>query len=183
MNKKNISKSLLALLLSFVLIVAQIPAVSPFIQVSAEESIDMPENARWKDGALATAEWDAADGADYYILEVSIYVGDTFIGSKETGTDKTELDVQQQIRAIPCENVDEVNVSFRVKACNTSTDTTGDYSGESDTLIYNLRALDTIAAPTDIVLSEDGILCFKPVADIEQYNVTYYIVHRVMSFK
>ena len=175
MNKKNISKSLLALLLSFVLIVAQIPAVSPFIQVSAEESIDMPENARWKDGALATAEWDAADGADYYILEVSIYVGDTFIGSKETGTDKTELDVQQQIRAIPCENVDEVNVSFRVKACNTSTDTTGDYSGESDTLIYNLRALDTIAAPTDIVLSEDGILCFKPVADIEQYNVTYYI--------
>ena len=175
MNKKNISKSLLALLLSFVLIVAQIPAVSPFIQVSAEESIDIPENARWKDGALATAEWDAADGADYYILEVSIYVGDTFIGSKETGTDKTELDVQQQIRAIPCENVDEVNVSFRVKACNTSTDTTGDYSGESDTLIYNLRALDTIAAPTDIVLSEDGILCFKPVADIEQYNVTYYI--------
>ncbi|MCR4992612.1 MAG: Ig-like domain-containing protein [Lachnospiraceae bacterium] len=175
MNKKNISKSLLALLLSFVLIVAQIPAVSPFIQVSAEESIDTPENARWKDGALATAEWDAADGADYYILEVSIYADDTFIGSKETGTDKTELDVQQQIRAIPCENVDKVNVSFRVKACNTLTDTTGDYSSKSDTLIYNLRALETIAAPTDIVLSEDGLLSFKPVADIERYNVTYYI--------
>ena len=175
MNKKNISKSLLALLLSFVLIVAQIPAVSPFIQVSAEESIDTPKNARWKDGALATAEWDAADGADYYKLEVSIYAGDKFIGSKDTETDKTELDVQQQIRAIPCENDDKVNVSFKVKACNTSTDTTGDYSDESDTLIYNLRALDTIAAPTDIVLSEDGILCFKPVADIEKYDVTFYI--------
>ena len=89
MNRKNISKSFIVLLLVFALLVAQIPVVSPLVPIYAEEILTAPENVWWKEGALATAKWDAVEGADYYVVDLSVYDNDELIVTNETGTDET----------------------------------------------------------------------------------------------
>ncbi len=133
--------------------------------------LSVPANVGWKEGALATAEWDAVEGADYYTVIVRVLSDGNNLGETEAGTSETETDLQQQIRSLAAEVNGQVEVSFKVQAKNTQSNTEGEFSSYSDTLIYRLNANEELEAPTEVSLSDEGVLRFKPVDGADHYLV------------
>lgn len=72
----------------------------PVVAQEVPASLATPTNLAWKDGSTATATWDAVEGANYYSVNVYVYVDGEGIGSTESGTSATEIDVQSQIETV-----------------------------------------------------------------------------------
>jgi len=170
--KQKLIRQIIAAVLVLALVLVQLPAIAPVVSAYAMDSLSTPQNAGWKAEALATATWDAVENADYYVLTVSVYLEGELQGTAETGTTDTETDVQQQIRNLAPSGADSVDVSFCVKAQNTEESIESVYSENSGEITYYLSVLETIAAPTDVSLSEDGIASFSMVNGAEYYTVT-----------
>ena len=63
--------------------------------------LDTPTGLTWKEGSTATAKWNAVENANYYLVNVFLYdENGNLIGTRETGTSNTELDIQQEINSI-----------------------------------------------------------------------------------
>lgn len=171
MKIKNILKGLTAFIFILALIMVRVSAYIPAIKAYATD-LACPENVGWKAGNLATAEWGAVEGADYYILTVSVSVNGVIRGTTETGTSSTETDLQQQIRNLSPEGVDKVDASFCVKAQNTLEGLESEYSDYSDEKTYYLNAFDTLEAPSDVRLSESGVLSFKIAEGTDHFMIS-----------
>ena len=172
--KQKLMQRIITTVLVLALIIVQVSCITPVFYAHAQASLLTPQNAVWKSEALATAKWDAVDGADYYVLTVCVYVDGELKGETETGTTSTETDVQQQIRNLAPEDADSVNVSFCVKAQNREESIESAYSESSAEIEYYLRAVEAIETPTDIKLSEDGLVSFKQVDGAAYYTVTLF---------
>ena len=170
--KQKLMQRIITTVLVLALIFVQVSCITLVFSAHAQASLLTPQNAVWKSEALATAKWDAVDGADYYVLTVCVYVDGELKGETETGTTSTETDVQQQIRNLAPEDADSVNVSFCVKAQNREESIESAYSESSAEIEYYLRAVESIETPTDIKLSEDGLVSFKQVDGAAYYTVT-----------
>ena len=171
MRKRNIRKSFLSILMAFAFVIAQLSGFTPTIKAHATD-LAKPENVKWKENALATAEWDQVEGADYYVLSVKVYNNGVLQGSTETGTSSTETDLQQQIRNLAPEGVDQVSATFCVKAKNTLEGLESEYSDNSIEITYYLNAFDTLDAPTDVNLSDCGVLSFKMAEGTDHFIIT-----------
>lgn len=141
---------------------------------AAGAEMAVPQNLRWVEGSTATATWDAVEGATYYDVLVSVYDGETLLGTASTGTSGTEVDVQGQINtAIAGGQYTFVNVTFQVSAedrTNPDTPLKSAFSGESPILSYQKYDLET---PTDVTISEDGILSWDAVNGADNYEYIY----------
>lgn len=80
--------------------------------------LDTPTGLSWKEGSTATAKWDAVENANYYLVTVYLYDNNrNLIGTRETGTAMTELDLQQEINSILNEKNALVSVcNYNVRA-------------------------------------------------------------------
>ncbi|MCR5390192.1 MAG: Ig-like domain-containing protein [Lachnospiraceae bacterium] len=143
------------------------------------DNLSVPGNSGWKEGTLATAEWDAVEGADYYDIVVRVYQGDTLIGERETGTSVCHADLQQEIRNIASADAYMVNVEFKVRARVIDTGVTGEYTEYSEKKDYYISAMESIDAPSEVILVKDGdqlLVYFTPVENADHYKVSSYIV-------
>ena len=153
---------------------------SDFVWLSAPldgpEIMDDVTNLQWVEDSSATLSWDAVEDANYYAVTVNVYEtdGETLIGSTETGTTDTELDVQQEIHdVIGIKDYDEVKVAATVCAQKKLDDVVVAQSqGESTGLItYFMTPMVRLPNPTNVNLSEDYILEFDYDLDDPQNQV------------
>ena len=120
----------------------------------------------WVEGSSATVQWDAVENANYFSVKVNVFCkdGETFIASTKTGTSATRLDVQQEIHSIiEGTEYESVYVKTWVTAQMRQDGLVIMESNEVATGLYEYRisALITLSKPTDLSLSDDGILTFK----------------------
>ena len=145
-----------------------------FLTGIASAEIGVPQNPAWKQGSTATAVWTAVEGADYYLVNVQVFHGDEALGSIETGTSDTEVDLQQEInRVIPHGSYTRVQVAYTVKAGvydETEGVSYGPESALSPLLEYEF-AMVQLSAPTDIRLNPDGTAHWTGVHGAEYYSV------------
>ncbi|WP_322354183.1 BspA family leucine-rich repeat surface protein, partial [Paratractidigestivibacter sp.] len=123
--------------------------------------MEVPTNPVWKDKSTATASWDAVDGANYYIVNVYVEANGAEVGSTTTGTSATELDLQHEINTIIGEReYDEYSVYFDVAAqfLNDGTTIVSEASEKSGALTVSSAGKTKLATPTNVTLSDDGVL-------------------------
>ena len=67
-----------------------------------EETLADVTDLHWVEGSSATLAWDAVEDANYFAVTVNVYEidGTTLIGTTETGTTSTEIDLQQEISQV-----------------------------------------------------------------------------------
>ena len=128
----------------------------------------------WINGSSASLKWDAYEGADYYSVCVYVYDKGELIGSKETGTSETTIDVQQEIHDIVGEE-EYYEVVVKAQIIAKKTNKTGDkiilveYE-VSDGYAYSLRT--SLATPTNLsIASESYVLSFDKVEDADFYYI------------
>ena len=135
-------------------------------------SIDDVTNLHWVEGSSATLAWTASEYANYYSVTVNVYKPDstTLIGTTETGTTSTELDVQAEIFKIVGKNpidgqydYDYVIVLVSVVAQKKEEDSLiaqskGSVSSPHE---YRLLSKNQIPTPYNLVLSDDLKLTFE----------------------
>ena len=129
------------------------------------ESIDDVTNLHWVEGSSATVSWTGVEEANYYSVLVTVYYldGTTIIGSVNTGTTATELDVQQEIHNIIGDaEYESVGVMATVYAQKKQDgDVLIQSSGVSSNIIeYRLSSLIQIPTPANLVLGDDHYLEF-----------------------
>ncbi len=125
-----------------------------------EGTLATPTNLEWKSNSTATASWDAVDDANYYNVKVYVSYNGTEIGSRETGTASTEIDLQQEINSIvENANYNTVQVTFDVQAKIINiTDNTyilGKVSGKSGSIDYLITAIAKVKFETPTNLTFD----------------------------
>ena len=109
MKGMNYLKKVVAMLASAAMMLTS--AGLPYTQVVYAEPSDSQSEAatlspvtdlQWVEGSSATVSWTASEGANYYAVTVTVYEpnGATLLGSTNTGTTATELDVQQEIHDV-----------------------------------------------------------------------------------
>ncbi len=175
MKKHSIKKRSLTFLVVLAMIFSLFSGTDSVVPALADSPLGAPANVSWKTGALATASWEAVDGADYYVVTVGVSYNGQAQGTVETGSTSTETDVQQQIRGLAPQGVDSVKAWFCVKAQNRDSGAESDYSANSSEITYNLSALESLPTPQNVTLSDDGIVTF----DIVEGAHHYFIAHSV----
>ena len=150
--------------------------------------LDVPTNIRWIEGSLATAVWDAVDGAGHYQLEVYVYAydesnptnTDNMIGTYMAGTSDTSVDIQQEIHTIIGENKDNpVLTTYRVAAGFMNNETQNyiysNYSIFASLIIYDPSTAVFLDIPA-IEVSDEGLLTIYTVdhADGYYYRVSFW---------
>ncbi|WP_322154956.1 BspA family leucine-rich repeat surface protein [Paratractidigestivibacter sp.] len=101
------------------------------------------------------------DGANYYIVNVYVEANGAEVGSTTTGTSATELDLQHEINTVIGEReYDEYSVYFDVAAQIVSDSTTvgSAASAKSEALVVSTVGKTKLATPTNLSLSDSGIL-------------------------
>jgi hypothetical protein len=145
------------------------------------ESLEAVTHLNWVEGSSATLSWDASEGANYYSVEVYVYdyEDETLIGSTETGTSETELDVQQEIhKVIGTVDYDVVKVSASVTAQQKKDDVLVLQSIKENTVlyVYQLKKLIKLSAPTNVTLTNDLILKFEHNIENPKDSIRYAYV-------
>lgn len=143
------------------------------------ECIDDVSNLLWIDESSATASWDSVGDANYYRVDVSVYEEGKYLGTVETGTTDTELDVQQEIHNILGErDFDVVQVQITVYAQVKENDFVVKQSNgvTSSILDYYKFRVYRVSAPTNLVLTDDYVLSFDIDRTFEYANrrITIY---------
>ena len=121
-------------------------------------SLAAPANPIWKDKSTATASWDAVGGANYYKVNVYVEADGAQVGTTETGTSATELDLQHEINTVIGEReYEEYSVYFDVAAQIVSDGSTVESvaSAKSDALTVSLAGKTKLATPMNVALSDD----------------------------
>jgi hypothetical protein len=139
-------------------------------------SLAAPANPIWKDKSTATASWDAVDGANYYKVNVYVEADGAQVGTTETGTSATELDLQHEINTIIGEReYEEYSVYFDVTAQIVSDGSTVESSASerSAALTVSSAGKTELATPTNLSLSDSGILSW----DGYDENTKWVAVH------
>ena len=139
-------------------------------------SLAAPANPIWKDKSTATASWDAVDGANYYKVNVYVEADGAQVGTAETGTSATELDLQHEINTIIGEReYEEYSVYFDVTAQIVSDGSTVESvaSERSAALTVSSAGKTELGTATNVVLSDDGVLTW----DGFDPNSAYYAVY------
>lgn len=142
----------------------------------AHAELAQPQTPSWQAGSAATAVWEAVEGADYYLVTVHVYCDGVELGTMQTGTAATELDVQQEIHNIAGTEYDHVEVCFSVTAQYTDPEgnvSNGPASVLSDKWAYSL--LLNLLPPQDITLSDDGTVRWKLMRDDGYYQIHIYL--------
>ena len=153
-------KRVLAFVSALILLIIMVPLDG--IKVHAEGLMSI-ENLRWQEGSSATVQWDVADEANYYSVTVNVFENDgmTLIGSTETGTTATELDVQQEIHNVIGEgDYDVVKVVATVCAQKKQDDVVIEQSEGVTTGLWDYILKAKLPTPTNVSLSDDYILSF-----------------------
>lgn len=142
----------------------------------AHAEIGTPANPVWKEDSAATAAWESVEGSNYYAVDVYVYVGEAEIGTVQTGTSDTELDVQQEIHRIAGDRFDVVQVCFSVTAQYIDPEgniTCGSASPLSDRWEYDF--LLNLLPPQQITLHDDGTLEWNTIRSDCYYELFIYL--------
>ncbi|WP_028519889.1 hypothetical protein, partial [Ruminococcus flavefaciens] len=174
MKKLNLYKKVIAMLSGISLIFTSVSTFyTPFIvfadgdppSQSLVEALDPVTELHWVEDSSATVTWTVSAEANYYAVTVDVYESDgiTFIGSSETGTTATEIDVQQEIHnVIGDAEYDVVKVKATVIAQKKQDDVVvAESDGITTGMWMYLLNIIQIPTPTKIELSEDLILTFE----------------------
>ena len=147
---------------------------SDFIWCSVETSdLDEITGLSWVDDSTATLQWDAFPDADYYDVDITVLYHGSEVGTTNTGTGSTSIDLQQEIRSVVgVNNYKEVKVKGKVTAYHTENDerTPIAQSGYSEekTYVFNYD----LSAPTNLVLDSNSyVLSFDEVEDATDYEI------------
>ena len=167
-------KTIMRKIANVIAVILLITEITP-VYMYAQTVLEVPESLSWKEGTLATAKWENVAGADYYEIKVEVFSGDESLGTANTGTAETEVDLQSQIRSLVSDRVDSVEVRFAVMAKNIETGARSNYSEYSERKNYSLTAITTLPTPEDISLSENGVVSFREVEGADHYLVTWSI--------
>ena len=146
--------------------------------VPDEEELSAVSNIHWVADSSATLAWDAVEGADYYAVTVEVYEldGTTLIGSTETGTASTELDVQQEINAVIAETE---YTDVKAKCCVTAKRTLSDGEYIQASLPTYSEAMEYLLPiglepPTNLVLDQETYdLSFNAVSGATNYELVW----------
>ena len=143
---------------------------------SSVQELATPTNLIWKDESTATAAWDAVDGANYYVVNVFVSSVGNEIGTTESGTSSTEIDLQHEINTIIGETrYEELSVQFTVKAQKITDNNVieGKVSEKSSELTVDQSGKTTLTTPTNLTLSDDYKLTWSGF-DRNSYKYNYY---------
>ena len=157
-------KNVLRRLSCFVLIIALVCTsvnLECFAATQVDGTMGTPENLIWKEESTATAAWNAVENANYYIVNVYVSYNGSELGSDETGTASTEIDLQQEINSIVGNaNYSKVQVTFDVQAkqINGAENTyiLGNVSAKSLSTDYLISAVNKtkFKTPTNLTLND-----------------------------
>ncbi len=148
-------------------------------------SIEDVTNLQWVSGSSATISWYASENANYYAVTVTVYQSDgiTVIGSAETGTTATQLDVQQEINGVIQDSgFDSVKITATVYA---QTLEDGNLVAQSTGITSSLWDYSSdktrLPTPTNLTLSDDLVLSFDYSGDNPSANVSYINIQVMAS--
>lgn len=187
------TKKLISIILAILMIATSISAVPVFAtefeetnqgEALTEESLGTPQNLTWKDDSTATASWDAVEGANYYDVNVYVYDEDekTCLGKALTGTDITEVDVQQEINHIynsANSSSSYVYIQFSVVSkyiVNDNIISESTCSQRTSLIKYIINNTYQFETPKNVALSEDLIAtwdCPEKWEKITGFNIKY----------
>jgi len=185
-NFKRIRLSCLAVLMIAVVglfsgfgLCAAFTPIEAYASEETEISLSTPSNLVWKDESTATAAWDAVEGANYYVVNVNVFSDGNNIGTAETGTSDTEVDLQHEINTVIGEHTfDGFAVTFTVKAqfADDNILVESEVSSESPELIVTTAGKTQLPTPTNLVLNDDYTMSWGNYdSNTYDYNVYYKI--------
>ena len=119
-------------------------------------------NVLWKANATATGTWNAVSNANYYLVNVIVEGDGEHIGSTQTGTSDTEIDLQAEISHVIGDRPFEyIEVYFTVIPQILQTNgviISGRESSISDALEYKTTMYEVLDIPNNVTLSVGEIV-------------------------
>ena len=179
---KNILNKLLVVVAILSLLSIYVPIISiTSLAVDEVVSLSTPTNLSWKEDTTATATWDAVENANYYLVNVYVYDdNNNLIGSQETGTSITELDIQQEITFI-LENKEynSYHIAFEVKARYMTENTVieSEYSILSDLLDVSKNYAIKYKTPQNVKIDENYNISWDVIDNVDYYAMYGKIVY------
>ena len=176
-NVRIISKKIITLFLIICMVSIYFPSLTLIsFATNSVTSLDTPTNLKWKDKSTATATWNAVENANYYLVNVIVYDGDTIIGIQETGTSSNEIDLQQEVYTIlQSRNLENYQITFNVcaKFISDNEDITSDFSDNCELLNINKKSGIKLATPTNVSIDDNRIARWTDVPEAGLYQIEY----------